>query len=183
MDDPHICARCAEQGPTCCRLDTGQEEMCFPLSKMERDRILEYLGGDAGAFAQQANTDAFVRNTESLFPGEEEAVDKLFPKNGFHLRLAVDKDGRCKLLGSEGCMLPREVRPYYCRLYPFWFKPGGMYIFASSRCLAQREGGTKKRLMALIGGSEKKLKELYGRLRLAWGFGPRKGLLGLRRKK
>ena len=183
MDDPHVCARCAGQGPTCCRLESGQEEMCFPLSEMERDRILQYLSGDAGAFARQANTEAFVSNTHSLFPRERNAVDELFPAGGFHLRLALDAEGRCRLLGPQGCTLPREVRPYYCRLYPFWFKPDGMYVFASSRCLAQNEAGTRRRLLSLFGTTEKKLKELYGRLRLAWGLGPRSGAPGLRRKK
>ena len=181
-DDPHICARCAEQGPTCCRLDPGQEEMCFPLSEMERDRILQELAGDAGAFARQANTEGFVANMHSLFSGEQQAVDELFPANGFHLRLATDETGSCRLLGPQGCTLSREVRPYYCRLYPFWFKTGGMYIFTSSRCLAQHEAGTKRKLISLFGMSDKQLKELYGRLRLAWGMPPRRGLAGIRKR-
>lgn len=175
MADPHVCARCARKGPTCCQLEPGNEEFCFPLSEMERDRILQHLAGDEGAFAQQANTKGFVENLYKLFPGEREAVDRLFPRTKFHIRLAVDQEGRCRLLGSQGCRLPREIRPYYCRLFPFWFA-GGLSVFTSSRCLVQREARTPRRMLALIGETEKRLKELYGRLRLAWGLAPRRGM-------
>lgn len=176
MADPHVCARCALKGPTCCQLDPGNEEYCFPLSEMERDRILQELAGDEGAFAQQANSDRFIENLHKLFPGEQEAVDRLFPRTKFHLRLAVDDAGRCRLLGPQGCRLPREVRPYYCRLFPFWFVRGDMSVFTAERCLARQEAVTKRSILALIGEPEKRLKELYGRLRLAWGLAPRASL-------
>ncbi|MBU1003054.1 MAG: zinc/iron-chelating domain-containing protein [Proteobacteria bacterium] len=176
MLDPHVCARCAQEGPTCCQLDPGNEESCFPLSEMERDRILRELAGDEGAFAQQANTQGFVRNLRTLFPGEDQAVDRLFPETKFHIRLAVDEQGRCRLLGPQGCRLTRESRPYYCRLFPFWYTGGKLNIFSASRCLLQREGRTRLRMLALAGESEKRLKELYGRLRLAWGLAPTSSL-------
>ncbi|WP_461210306.1 YkgJ family cysteine cluster protein [Desulfocurvus sp. DL9XJH121] len=172
MGDPHVCARCAESEGTCCRLEPGLEEMCFPLSEMERDRILRELAGDAGAFARQANTPGFVRNMHSLFPGEEADVDVLFPARGFHIRMATDETGRCRLLGPEGCVLSREARPYYCRLFPFWFQGGALYVFASESCRAQREAGARRRLLSLFDVTEKQLKDLYGRLRLAWGLSP-----------
>ena len=69
MADPHVCARCAASGPTCCTLTPGQEEFCFPLSEIERHRILE-AGAGKGFFAQEANTSAFLDNLRKLFPGE-----------------------------------------------------------------------------------------------------------------
>lgn len=136
--------------------------------------MLNELSGDAGAFARQANSQAFLENMRSLFAGEDEAVDALFPANGFHMRLATDESGRCRLLGSEGCALSREARPYYCRLFPFWFKGDALYVFAAQECRAQAEAGTGRRLLTLFDTSEKRLKEVYGRLRLAWGMPPRR---------
>lgn len=182
MADPHVCQRCSFEGPTCCQLDPGSEESCFPLSAVERDKILAELAGDAGAFARQANTPGFIENMKTLFPGEEELVEALFHPNKFHLRLAVDGEGRCRLLGPGGCILPREARPYYCRLFPLWPVGRSMRVFAAARCLAQRESrGGQARLMAVLGTSPKNVKELYGRLRLAWGLPPERGLPGPQR--
>lgn len=176
MADPHVCERCAGQGPTCCRLEPGNEEFCFPLSEAERDRILAELGGDMGAFAQQANTSGFIANMKTLFPGEEELVEELFHPNKFHLRLAVDADGACRLLGPRGCTLSREARPYYCRLFPLWPVGKSIRAFVASRCLAQQEARGLRRLLAMMDTTEKAVRELHGRLRLAWGLPPQRGM-------
>ena len=176
MADPHVCLRCAWDGPTCCQLDLGCEESCFPLSDVERDKILSELAGDAGAFAQQANTPVFIENMKNLFPGEETLVAELFHPNKFHLRLAVDEAGSCRLLGPQGCTLSREARPYYCRLFPLWPVGRSVNVFALARCQAQRQTRSRRRLLELMGSSEKNVRELYGRLRLAWGLPPERGL-------
>jgi Fe-S-cluster containining protein len=174
--DPDICQRCAQGGPTCCCLEPGAEQGCFPLAPAERDRILGVLSGAAGAFAREANSPAFVENMKALFPGEEELVAELFPEGGFHLRLAVDAAGRCRLLGPQGCVLPREARPHYCRLFPLWPVGRTVMAFAAERCLAWREGRSLRRMLALLQTTEKNVKELHGRLRLAWGLPPERGL-------
>lgn len=175
LQDPHVCARCAGQGPTCCRLEPGQENLCFPLSKAEWERICDFRG-ERGAFVQTPNVEAFRTNMRRLFPKEKDLVDKLFPVHGVHLRLATRDDGSCVFLTSGGCSLPREARPYYCRLFPFWFISGGMTYFTSSHCLAVREQHRLPRLLESLGLSEKTVRELHGRLRLAWGLPPAEGL-------
>lgn len=174
MADPHVCARCAASGPTCCTLTPGQEEFCFPLSEIERHRILE-AGAGKGFFAQEANTSAFLDNLRKLFPGEEGRLDELFPARGAHFRLATGPDGECKLLGPEGCTLPREARPYYCRLFPLWPQRGEVMVFGAGRCLARQEAHGLNAILRLLGESKENLRHLHGRLRLAWGFRPRDG--------
>ncbi len=34
--------------------------------------------------------------------------------------------GNCEFLGSEGCVLPTEVRPLVCRLYPYSYTEKGL---------------------------------------------------------
>jgi len=171
--DPHICALCAQDGPTCCQLEPGHERFCFPVSTVERDKILDCAEGVRGAFAQEPNSKAFVDNMLTLFPGEDERVHELFPLTKFHLRLATDEAGRCKLLGSEGCVLPREARPYYCLLFPFWLVGRRIHVFTAGRCLAQRQGLGQTGLLARLGMTEARVREMHGRLRLAWGLPPR----------
>ena len=173
--DPFVCSRCARTGPTCCRLLPGQEEFCFPVSLEEKARIRE-VAADKGGFELQANSEAFLQHVARLFPGEEAEVRALFHPRKEHIRLAVDADGACRFLGASGCRLPREVRPYYCRLFPFWVAEGGVTAFDSPTCLARQESVSIRRLLAALGARASEVKDLYGRLRLLWGLPPAKGL-------
>ncbi len=174
--DPGVCARCAASGPTCCQLTPGQEEMCFPVSETERVRIVDHLGPRRGGFRQERNSTAFLDNLVRLFPKEREAVCALFPSHGFHLRLSTNPDGECLFLTSAGCALPNEVRPYYCRLFPFWTVGGRLTAFASNGCLAHREGRAVPGMLDLLETTSKKMRDLHCRLRMAWGLPPKEGM-------
>ena len=172
-NDPSVCARCAAQGETCCRLFPGQEEVCFPLSDFEMEAI-RTVWDAKGWFTGQENTTAFVSNVCRLFPGEEGLVKKLFLPRRAHFRLATKKDGTCVLLGETGCLLPQEVRPYYCRLFPLW-TVGRQIVALGPQCLAIREAKTITRLLDSMSMSKAKVFDLHARLRLAWGLPPKSG--------
>lgn len=174
--DPHICARCADVGPTCCRLEPGQEEVCFPLSDMERDRILDCSQSWKGAFAQEPNTRTFVDNLRKLFPGDRRTVREMFPLTKYHIRLATRADGSCRLLGKAGCVLPVEARPYYCRLFPFWILNGNITVFNYNRCEARKQVEETPEMLEIMGLTRARVFELHGRLRLAWGLPPKEGM-------
>ncbi|MBZ2170805.1 YkgJ family cysteine cluster protein [Nitratidesulfovibrio sp. SRB-5] len=169
--DPSACARCAAQGTTCCSTTPGEEEFCFPLSRSEWERIVEWCD-HVGGFATERNTRPFVDGMKRLFPGEEAAVEALFPLHGEHLRLAVDRRGDCAFLGTEGCRLPREVRPWYCRLFPLWMRGERITLFTPDHCVVVREGRTLSGVLAAVHLTEKDVRLLFGRLRLAWGLTP-----------
>ncbi|MBG0789214.1 MAG: zinc/iron-chelating domain-containing protein [Desulfovibrionaceae bacterium] len=172
--DSDVCRRCSLQGPTCCRIAAGQEEFCFPVSPAEKERIQE-LVPYTGGFVLSPNSKAFIGHVGRLFPGEEAFVRELFPEGKEHFRLAVDSMGACRFLGPLGCEIPREVRPYYCRLFPFWVVGGDVTFFDSPTCLARREGRTLIRILDSLGTGRASVRDLYGRLRLVWGLPPRKG--------
>lgn len=168
------CRRCALQGPTCCRMTAGQEEFCFPVSQMEKDRIRDHVPF-TGGFVLAPNSAAFIDNIRRLFPGEDELIHELFPPGGEHYRLTVDTMGACRFLGPEGCEIPYEARPYYCRLYPFWVIGREVTFFDSPTCLARREERTLTRMIKCFDTSKSSVTDLYGRLRLAWGLPPARG--------
>lgn len=178
--DPSVCKRCALEGPTCCCLEPGQEEFCFPLSSLEKERIQEFQP-DEGGFALQENTGGFVRHALLLFPGEDERIRELFPPRKFHFRLAVDEKGACRFLGREGCRIPEELRPYYCRLFPFWMTHDKVFIFDAASCLARREAVNLFRMYASFGLNAARVRDLMGRLRLAWGLPPTSGMQPVKR--
>ncbi len=180
LNDPFVCKRCSEQGPTCCQLTLGQEEFCFPLTVGEKDRIQEILP-HKGGFVLQENSASFVDNLIRLFPGEKDNVRQLFPLKKDHVRLAIGPDGKCKFLGPHGCLIPVEARPYYCRLYPFWFVGNRLTVFESSGCLAVREASSISGLIKCMGTGKSALGDLFGRLRLAWGLPPKAGMKAVKK--
>jgi Fe-S-cluster containining protein len=169
VPDTDSCSRCAETSGTCCCLTPGQEEFCFPLSERERTDM-EAAGAGPEMFCTQANTPAFLDNLGRLFPGEGEKLRTLFPAGGAHIRLTVSLTGACRLLGPRGCRLPREARPYYCRLFPFWIREGRQMYFEFKECQALRESRGGAGLLKRLGMTETGVFNLYHRLREAWGL-------------
>jgi hypothetical protein len=167
--DSDACARCAQRFGSCCRLEPGQEEYCFPLSAAEHAGMTA-AGAKPEHFAAQENTAAFVENLCRLFPGEEAALRALFPLGDAHERLAITPAGTCGLLGESGCGLPRAARPLYCLLYPFWIRGGLLMYFEFERCLALLEGCGAGSLMRRLGMVEAGIRTLHNDLRMAWGL-------------
>jgi hypothetical protein len=131
---------------------------------------MEAAGASPEVFFSQPNTSAFVDNVSRLFPGEQVRIHELFPPEGVHDRLAVDAGGACLLLGPEGCRLPREARPYYCRLFPFWIRSSRQMYFEFKECQALRESRGGAGLLKRLGMTEPGVFDLYHRLREAWGL-------------
>lgn len=164
-----VCARCAAECGSCCTLEPGLEEYCFPISAGER-AVMEQAGAQAEHFHRESNTNDFVTNLCRLFPGESFRIRALFPTDGSHDRVAITPEGACKLLGSEGCLLPREARPLYCRIYPFWIKDGRQLYFEFSRCQAQIEAGGGAGLLLRLGMTSDDVRHTYLELRRAWNL-------------
>jgi Fe-S-cluster containining protein len=171
-----VCSRCAEQGSTCCVLTPGNEDLCFPVSTIERHRIEEQIGLDRGAFTLEPNSVAFRDSMLRMFPNDGTAVELLFPEGGTHARLSCDKEGRCVFLRRSGCLLPRPARPYYCRLFPLWVTGERITVFSAAGCLARREAQDLAAILDLLKCAAFTAFDLHGRLRLAWGLPPKEGL-------
>ena len=99
--DPEICARCADVGRCCCVLAPGQEELCFPVSEMERQRIVESGPGRAGLSAAP-NSEAFLGLMSRMFPRDRTWLAQMFPAGGGHLRLATPGRRSLRLPGRGG---------------------------------------------------------------------------------
>ncbi len=178
MLNPEVCARCAQKGPTCCQLAPGQEEFCLPLSEAEINVIMRRLPGVSAEaiFSPTPNSAAFMDRLNRMFPAAQTAIGQLFPQNRQHLRLITDDKGRCVFLTDSGCALPRDSRPIFCRLFPFWPANGRFQIFAYDNCLAQKEFSTLEGLMAALGTTPSTLTVLYNQLLHAWGLDVHAGL-------
>ena len=172
LPDPEVCARCAARFPTCCRVKTESVECCFPLSGLEQAAIRAHAGSDA-VMTRQDTTPLFLANMQDLFPGERSLIAANFVPDGWHWRLALAPDGACVFLRPDGCALPREVRPAYCRIFPFWVRGREIWHFSLRECQAQRELRGRPALQRCFGLSDADVLELYAIVRRGWGLPPR----------
>jgi Fe-S-cluster containining protein len=116
------------------------------------------------------NTKLFLRYLRRLFPQDAAVLNRLFPLNKTHHRLALASDGSCVFLSPLGCIVAEEDRPFYCRIYPFWFVGKRLTGFASSACLALQYSNTPEDLFPLFNTNRSALWELYWQLRVSWGM-------------
>lgn len=133
MSTENICARCHAQGTGCCQLSPEHIPFLFGLMHPEIERIAGVTGMKPEDFTvSDIPPMEFYRHILMLHPLFEATMTT---KQRIRLRL---QDNRCVFLGQNGCLLPVEVRPFYCRLYPVWFdmddKP---FLLRSKTCLAQ----------------------------------------------
>ncbi len=170
--DPLICARCAENGRTCCYSIPGDEDSITPISELEiRNMSLAapWVVKEK-VVAESPNSPRFLHYIHRLFPADEEAVRRAFPADGRHYRLATEPDGRCPLLGEDGCLVPRQGRPLFCRLYPFWMTGSEAQVFANPECQAQVDSETTLELCQVLHADLPHIRRLYLLLRRAWGL-------------
>lgn len=166
--DAPVCARCAAAGPTCCHARPDEIAYCFPLSDSEERRIRAF---DPDLVCpEEANSLAFLDCMTSLFPDMRGRIPKIFPNGEGHKRLPVTSDGYCVYLGPRGCVLPREIRPWYCLVFPFWVQNDAIIAMRSPDCLARKKIFGLKALMEAFGVTPEYVRHNCARLREAWGL-------------
>jgi Fe-S-cluster containining protein len=166
MGNPPVCARCAIKGPTCCKTTASADDFCFPVSEREERLILMHAG--EGTVCTAVNSALFLQRIRSLFPKERREAAAVFPPNGSHRRLVLTGEGKCVLLTPEGCLLPREARPLYCRLFPFWVVDERLALLSHDGCLAQEECRSIGDLLRLFRTSAEEVLSIHRSLRLFW---------------
>jgi Fe-S-cluster containining protein len=147
--------------------------MIPPVSEAEIKRILSCLGEKIRSliFEEKENSPFYTHQMLNLFPDMEASVFEAFPKNGKHFELKT-VNNECVLLGTNGCILPSDVRPHFCRIYPFWFFEDDPHIFQDSDCLALHSSNTVPEVLLSLGTTPEMLKQVHSRICQDWGLSP-----------
>lgn len=111
------CKICHENGTGCCYLYEDDKKFMFGLTSSEILKISESTGIEPKNFVVLDTVPVDFYNSITSF---SPIFKQTMPGRKRH-RLLTYGD-RCIFLGAGGCTLTYEVRPYYCRLYPFWFR-------------------------------------------------------------
>ena len=159
--DPKICAVCHRQLGGCCRLGQGRVEKMFGLTPTEVEWIAHASGLAPSQFTVR---DEVPLSTMNFFVELHPVFAQIMP-GGKRVRLRLTGEGACWFLGPEGCRLPWEARPLYCRLYPMWFTPEGrIMVLINPSCLAQRGASSWREVMKRVGLTEQLARELFSEL-------------------
>jgi Fe-S-cluster containining protein len=88
--------------------------------------------GDVRRIEQESGRDDFheLRHPEHPVyrPDDSDTIwrDKAFQPDGSRRVLKHQDNGDCTFLGPAGCVLPLEIRPLICRIYPFDYDADGL---------------------------------------------------------
>ena len=161
-DPANLCARCHTQGPGCCRLGGFSEDQIFPLTLGEISAAARASGLEPDEFTvADRPPPEFLELAAALHPVLITAMPR-----GNRLRLRIQPGGECFFLGPQGCALPTEARPLYCRLYPFFFTTDErLMVLQAPHCLAQQGANSWRKVMSRLGESEAHLRGLFARLK------------------
>ena len=139
----HICANCHQRGTGCCSLRQDNNQGYIGITTEDIKRIKEHLNINQEDFiVEEFKSDEEIK---TLIKYIHPIFEKLYANNRcFRLKTI---DNHCVFLEKIGnnqygaCVLPEEIKPLYCRIYPFWMTPDNNYIsiLTSNECLAQRE--------------------------------------------
>ncbi|WP_300456244.1 hypothetical protein [Desulfobacula sp.] len=142
-----------------------------PVSDAEIERILNFSGYKRRNkfFVVKDNSSFFIHQMLNIFPDMEKSVLKAYPENKKHFELKTINNA-CILLGKDGCRLPKDVRPHFCRIYPFWFFDAEPQIFQDPDCLALRNSKTIPEVLLSLGTNQDTLKQIHSQICQDWGL-------------
>lgn len=164
----NICARCSTIYGSCCVAAQWSDFHSTLVSGNEAKRIMNYMKKGGLFFSWEPNNESFIKFIISLFPEFSEDTLRAFNPDESHRSLGIDCFGRCSLLGGNGCLLPYDVRPLFCRIYPFWFIRGELKIFKNERCLALDVTTDPDKMIQLFRTSRSTLEIIYKKILLEW---------------
>lgn len=107
--------RCARHTKTCCQ----RSEVYATAGDVKR--IAAHTGREGFTeFKSAAGSDYLAQDDDPTWR------DHVFRADGTRRVLVRHANGDCTFLGDQGCVLPLEVRPLVCRLYPFDYTDEGV---------------------------------------------------------
>ena len=113
--DESFCARCARHIRNCCQVPDVY------VSPGDRERIASFTGRDDFFEFRQSSDPSYFEQQHD--PAWSEYVVQ---HDGSRRILKHTAHGDCTFLGPQGCILPTQVRPLVCRLYPFHYTEEGI---------------------------------------------------------
>ena len=118
-----LCVQCACHQKTCC------QETEIYVTPGDVNRIEQHIHRD-DFFEFRAPTDPIYADQDD----DPVWQQKVFRPDGTRRVLKHQANHDCTFLGEKGCVLPADVRPLICRLYPYDYTAAGLKTDPSEGC-------------------------------------------------
>lgn len=124
-ENDFLCVRCARHQRTCCQ--TAE----VYVSPGDQQRIEQFTGRDPAEFVE------FRAPVNPVYADQDDDPvwqRHVFRADGSRRILKRLASGDCSFLGPQGCVLPLEIRPIVCRMYPYQYNADGVIDGMSTGC-------------------------------------------------
>lgn len=152
------CAQCAKIQKTCC-----QEDVTFvALTGGDIERISTYTGRE-DFYELQAVAEELIdiyANPARFSEDDRIYVTCLFDSKGRRNILKKNKNNECCFITDTGCLLPHDIRPLICRIYPYewndrrevWIEAGycPKELFKDNEDLIRKVGLSEEEVKRLV---------------------------------
>lgn len=156
--DLFLCVRCARHMRTCC-------QTCeIYATPGDVQRIAEHTGV-AGFYEYHTPLDVVYLDHED----DPAWRDHVFRPDGTRRVLKRQANGDCTFLGPQGCVLPLEVRPLVCRIYPYDYTEQGIRNELAEGCPVELLRPRQTLIEALemnVTDAQRWHRQLYAEIRL-----------------
>lgn len=161
----HPCARCARMQRTCC------QRAEIVLTSGDIRRVGDHTSRTDFWSVRAPEDPAYLGHD----PDDPNWLAYTTDENSRRRMLNRSPEGDCTFLGPEGCVLPTDVRPIVCRLYPFAYNERGLVGIDDAYCptaalLPREQPGVT--MLTVLGMNpeqgERWRADLYAELREDW---------------
>jgi Fe-S-cluster containining protein len=154
--DKNICRICIKQTGGCCvfPLESGWK---IPILPSEVFRIAEYTGKEIPQFL---DTTPLVKSQMDYYLGMH---DDIWARLFSIWQYPTGIKGRCHFLGRKGCMLPYNIKPFICQVFPLDFNitRNTIVINYSIECLLLQSLNSCEKVTEYFGDDFDALKHRY----------------------
>ncbi|ATB28490.1 hypothetical protein [Melittangium boletus] len=168
-----VCARCPRMlGASCCEVKEG--ERLATLTRSDVERITAHTGFSPRRFLDEE----YLTHDEAAGYEERRPLYRGYFRRAPVRLTLLTRGGACVFHErGRGCVLPADVRPLACRLYPFERWPDGSWSVQMGRygdldearrggeaCLAVEEAESMEGVLELFGTTREQVEFLGERL-------------------
>ena len=160
------CGECSVTLGGCCTTDPNRRDLQYPISTTDVFKMADFLDVPISEIAEMFS----VSSDEKFYLCGISKVFQPFLEGDVKLVLRIKPDGKCVMLGDDGCRLPACVRPTICRLYPL--APKSLLSNELSadlsneyHCLAIKESNNISEILDSIGQTRYEANTLVDELR------------------
>ena len=125
-----ICKQCSKRQLTCCQ-DSDIFITLGDIKRISKYILDTHILSNTDFYEDREAGEAYIKAVKD---NPKDIIWNLVTINNGMRRVTKKNEGDCIFLSTTGCLLPLEIRPLVCRIYPFDFNQSGVFISSNCAC-------------------------------------------------